>query len=190
MKLSRSELVGGAGGLDFGDYVLPRGSRIASVYVHAGDYVDGLQFEYETPDGHLGLLPYLGGTGGDRHQIALDPGENLTALSGFCAEFVDALQIHTTRRSSEVFGGASGIPFHFAFGKSHEFAGIFGRAGSYLDAIGVLIQNRRRKMRLRRLEWRERDNFENQQSSLINRHSLRQDPIPESRGRGHGQDFR
>tara|TARA_R110002096_G_scaffold135954_3_gene288233 strand:+ start:7118 stop:7648 length:531 start_codon:yes stop_codon:yes gene_type:complete len=138
MKLKRTRLAGGAGGQIFGAYLIPKGTRLSSIYIHAGDVIDGLQLETmdrtETP----GLLPFVGGVGGNRIQYRLGERDKLIGITGRSGKHINSIQFHTTRESSPLFGCDKGTPFVLKVDQSGEFKGIYGRAGWFLDSIGLI----------------------------------------------------
>ena len=129
---------GGKGGDAFADYLVPEGGRITAVHVYANRYVDALQLEYATESGETGLLPRIGGLGGELTIFALEEGEWIIGISGEAGWYIDALIIHTNRRKSPTFGGSQGTQeFAFLAPQGSAVAGFFGRADWYVDALGI-----------------------------------------------------
>ncbi len=138
--LNRTRLAGGAGGNIFGAYLLPDGARLTAIHVHAGECIDGLQLEYLNRKRTSGLLPIIGGVGGARCEFRVPKRERIVAISGRYDKVVNGLQFHTNRGSSRLFGTERGKWFVLKVAGDSEFRGIYGRAGWYLDALGLVME--------------------------------------------------
>ncbi len=137
-QISQTNLAGGGGGSAFADGEAPPGGRIAEVRVRSGDRIDSVQVVYRLPDGRSFDGARHGGTGGNERIFQLRPGEYITGLSGRCGDGVDSLRIHTNLRTSELFGGRGGDrDFRLEVPRGAEVLGFTGRAGEYLDAVGL-----------------------------------------------------
>jgi hypothetical protein len=149
-----TSLAGGPGGAPFLDNDIPERARIIEVRVHAGDFVDSIQMIYALPDGRPAEAARHGGEGGRTVIFRLEPDEYIVALSGRCGTYVDSLRIHTNRRTSELIGGRGGErDFRIDVPDGNQATGFMGRAGEYLDAIGltyIRIPSREERFRERR----------------------------------------
>jgi len=135
---SEAGIYGGRGGTPFSDTNIPQGARISEVRVYAGQYVDGIQAVYTLPDGRALEGPVHGGTSGGRNVFRLDSGEYIVGISGRYGDVVDSLALRTNRRTSQAFGGRGGDRnFTFQVPAGNQAIGFMGRAGRYLDAIGL-----------------------------------------------------
>jgi hypothetical protein len=131
-------IYGGQGGNPFADMELPEEARILEVNVFSGDWVDAVQLTYILPDGRTLSSPRYGGPGGERHVFRLDSDEYITRISGRYGRFIDSLSIQTNKRRSPVFGGRGGDrDFSLELPSGNYAVGFIGRAGDYLDAIGL-----------------------------------------------------
>ena len=134
-----SEIVGGAGGNEFSDYIPPGNARIKVIHIFTNEYIDAIQFGYLDDKGEIALLPKVGGDGGFAYQFVLDEDEYLTGICGRYGWYIDQLCFHTNKRKSETFGGKGGITeFSIKAPANHEVIGLFGRKEWYLDAIGII----------------------------------------------------
>jgi hypothetical protein len=137
---------GGTGGLFFEDKP-KEGTEIARIYIHFGDYIDGLRVEWTD-----GTDAYHGSCNGptiaefDVHhrnsEKLLGFDGSIGAHPGDGGPYVTSLRFHTETRSSEVFGKQSSSSFNYQLqGKSGDYhiIGFFGRSGKYLDSIGPLL---------------------------------------------------
>jgi hypothetical protein len=119
---------------------------VAQVRVYAGWWVDGVQLICRdgTP------TPHRGGTGGTMHVFELQPGESIRAISGAAfgehGPYIYALQFHTDRRDSPLFGNAGPSKgrdaYRFDVPEGSEFLGLSGRSSDYLNAIGIRTSER------------------------------------------------
>ncbi len=153
---SSSTAYGGAGGNAYEDIDnrVPANSRIREIRIRNGLYIDGIQFIYELPDGTSVDGPYHGGTGGlPMPPFILDFDEYITNISGTYGDYVNTLVITTNKRTSEEYGGHDYTPpaqSHLVGPNSFsidvpaadptysmQVAGLVGRAGEYVDAIGL-----------------------------------------------------
>lgn len=132
---------GGNGGKPFEAYAIPEGARLTAFHIFAEWVVNAIQFEYARADGSTGSNPPIGGLGGEHHVFYLDEDEYLTGISGKSGWYVDSIRLHTNKRESPLFGGASGErEYAFNAPTGHEIAGLFGRSDWYIDALGVTLR--------------------------------------------------
>jgi Jacalin-like lectin domain len=137
---------GGTGGLFFQDKP-EAGIQIAKIYIHFGDYIDGLRIVWAD-----GTDAYHGSCNGPviaEFEVDHQNGEKLRGFDGSIGAhpgdggpYVTSIRFHTETRSSEVFGKPSSNAFTYQVKSDHcEYSviGLFGRAGKYLDSIGPLI---------------------------------------------------
>ena len=135
---SATAIYGGQGGRSFSGMEVPSDARILEVNVFAGDLVDAVQVTYILSDGRTLNSPRYGGSGGERHVFRLDSDEYITGLSGRYGQSIDSLRIQTNKRNSPVFGGRGGNRNYSLELETGNYAvGFIGRAGEYLDAIGL-----------------------------------------------------
>jgi hypothetical protein len=136
--LSTTRVVGGSGGTEFSDPDLPAGARVREVRVFSGKYVDALQMVYILPDGRTAESVRHGGAGGGQNSFRLDSDEYITGISVRSGNYIDSIQIHTNKRSSQAFGGGGGGgAVRIDVPAGNQGVGFAGRAGDYLDAIGL-----------------------------------------------------
>lgn len=134
---------GGEGGKDFAIYSIPADAKLREIHVYAFGYVDALQLKYEI-NGDISELPRIGGHSGLHHAFVLDADEYLVGVSGRSGDYIDSIRFHTNKRTSDSFGGWGGsTDFSFEAPAGGEIAGFFGRADWYIDALGVLIRDRK-----------------------------------------------
>jgi hypothetical protein len=131
----------GSGGFFFADVLLPLGAVLRRIHIHSGDFVDGLQFEYETAGGAIGLTRFAGGVGGHRRGFEIPQSERLRAISGSFGRFLHSIRFHCSSGASPEYGVSRGERFSCGFGENREFRGIFGREGLYLDSLGIVLEN-------------------------------------------------
>jgi hypothetical protein len=133
-----TQTAGGSGGTAFSDIDVPQGARVLEVHVYSGRYVDAVQMQYALPDGRVVTGPRHGGPGGSLSALRLDSDEALVGLSGRFGEYIDSIRIHTSKRTSQLLGGSGGRQdYRIQVPARHQGVGFTGRAGNYLDAIGL-----------------------------------------------------
>jgi len=129
---------GGKGGNPFAEMQIPQDARILQINVFSGDWVDAVQLIYILPDGRTLESPRYGGTRGDRHVFRVDSDEYIVGVSGRFGQYIDSLRIHTNKRTSPVFGGRGGDQaYNIELPSGNYAVGFVGRAGGFLDAIGL-----------------------------------------------------
>ncbi len=158
----QSKIAGGSGGSGFMDNEIPWGARLTEIRVHAGRYIDGIQAVYTLPDGGIFEAPFHGGTGGTRTVFRLDANEYVIGISGRHGDYIDSLQIHTNTRTSPQYGKSGGrSEFRIDIPSGNQAVGLIGRAGRYLDAIGLsytaAVSTRQTRDFFRRRSTRERN---------------------------------
>ena len=82
----------------------------------------------------------MGGGGGARKDLLLQPGEYITEVFGRSGDYVDSLTIRTggSRSQTMTWGGSGGSrSFDYKAPPGTEIVFFWGRSGQYLDAIGV-----------------------------------------------------
>ncbi|KAH6824943.1 hypothetical protein C2S53_008206 [Perilla frutescens var. hirtella] len=132
---------GGGGGRDWDDGVF---SAVKGVNVRLRsdtDVVSAVRFVYEKKDGEIFFSPFHGGHCGEkihRKTVEIDfPSEFLTGVSGTYSEnAITSLKFQTNRIEYGPFGVESGTTFSFNT-KDGLITGFHGRAGQFLNAIGV-----------------------------------------------------
>lgn len=133
---------GGTGGQEFLDQPIPKDSKVIEVKVRSGSLIDAVQIVYESRNGRH-ELPKHGGDGGQLNVFPLDQNEYITGLSGRFGSQVDSIRIHTNLQTSPVYGGAGGVAeYHYYAPENTEIIGFYGRSGSLIDAIGVVLRQR------------------------------------------------
>ena len=129
-------MVGGDGGEFFRDRPAP-GAAIRKVRVRTGRYVDALGLLYTD-----GAETHHGGMGGDPVSMTLDVelGEFITEVSVRSGRYLDHVRISTNLRPKGFGGGGEGgAPFTFRAPPGQQIIGFWGRAGHFIDALGVLL---------------------------------------------------
>jgi predicted flap endonuclease-1-like 5' DNA nuclease len=134
---------GGNGGHEFIDYAAPAGATLCEIRINAGLYVDGIQLVYRDADGALVELPHVGGKNGLHHTLTLDADEYVTGVSGRYGRYIDSIRFQTNKRSTDSFGGPGGSEeYHYEAAANSEVVGFAGRAGWYVDQLGVIVRER------------------------------------------------
>ena len=132
---------GGAGGEEFTD-APPRGATLVEVRVRSASFIDGMQVVWNTPDGYR-EGPRHGGMGGATDTFKLDAGDHIVKMTGaHNGRFVTRLQFTTANgRTSRVYGegGSGDAAFIYEAPEGHLIRGFHGRAGSFIDAIGIVM---------------------------------------------------
>lgn len=150
-RAQQTALAGGRGGTAFSDSELPAGARIQAVRVYSGELIDAVQAVYVLPDGRTVDGQRFGGRGGQVSVFKLDSDEYITELSGRHGDSIDSLRIHTNKRTSQLFGGRGGNrDFRVTVPSGSQAIGFAGRAGQYVDAIGLTYTQGARPFRWRR----------------------------------------
>jgi len=138
-QIRTTNVVGGPGGSPFSDTNYQLGARVLEVRVSAGRIVDSVQITYEFQDGRTATGARHGGTGGDLNTFRLESDEYITGISGRYGQQIDSLTIHTNKRSSPRYGRSNGDrDFRLDVPSDQQAIGFAGRAGTYVDAIGLL----------------------------------------------------
>ncbi len=135
----QTQVYGGGGGSPFSTQNVPAGARIAEIRVYASDRLDSVQVVYDLPDGSVVEGQRFGGSGGRQRIFRLDSDETLTGISGRYGSYVESLRIHTNKRISPLYGGTGGTgSFQVDVPNGSQAVGFVGRAGQYIDAIGLM----------------------------------------------------
>ncbi len=144
-----SPIVGAPGGALFTDAVA-QGQRMTGLWVNHGSWIDSIQARATPAD-----LPLHGGGGGQRDFIELDEGKlfgnSIVRVRGLVggnatAPAIAQLSFETAyfSGSTDPFGLALGqeplTPFQLEVPAGHRLVGFTGRAGTYLNALGLLTQ--------------------------------------------------
>lgn len=139
---------GGNGGQTHDVVVAPK--RLESVAIRSGAVVNSLAFTYRGHDGQQ----HVAGPWGDpaagsarTDTVQLGSSEFLTGVGGTTGPFVDAsgdvvvtsLTLITNASSYGPFGQGGGTPFQIPMWGKGSIVGFFGRAESYINAVGVYV---------------------------------------------------
>jgi hypothetical protein len=149
----RDLLLGPSGGHEGNQftYAIPSGARIAELRVHSGDWIDGLQIVYIAATGERVEMPPVGGSGGGLTSLQLGTTQYIRKIYGRYGTYVDHLSIETegSKASGEgagpdfdAGGGGGGADYTYEVPPGMQIVGFYGRAGQYLDAIGVIVRPR------------------------------------------------
>ena len=136
---------GGGGGSAFADGNIGTGTVVTSVLVRNGSYIDALQLVLQTSGGQTITSPQHGKDGGHLDVFPLSANEYLTSIEGRFGDYVDSMTLVTnTGRRSPAFGGGGGSKGSYVFQvpDGFEIIGFAGRAGDYIDQIGIAFRQR------------------------------------------------
>ena len=126
--------------------------RLARVVVRGGWWVDSVACTWADADGEEDDGPTRGGEGGTERVLTLRPGESLVRVSGVIRadgdrgvrvgqEVIGSLTFKTTRRTIGPFGETTeGRKFTLDAPAGQEICGFRGRAGQYLNALGIVCR--------------------------------------------------
>ncbi|URE35307.1 Mannose glucose-specific lectin [Musa troglodytarum] len=117
--------------------------HIKGIKINAAGVVDSITFMYvigETAD----ETPRYGGPGGKHNQIKFFDEEYLNAISGCIGEYdgtpcISQLTFTTNMGTYGPYGDGGGTPFNLPVDEG-KIAGFYGRAGTYLIAIGAYLK--------------------------------------------------
>ncbi|EEC68267.1 hypothetical protein OsI_36302 [Oryza sativa Indica Group] len=116
--------------------------------------IHSFEFTYSDHNGKKHTAGPWGGYGGNNvHMIQLGPSEFLVEVSGTFGRFRAALNIITSltfvtnAQSYGPYGQREGTPFHIPVQSSGCIVGFFGRAGWYVDAIGIYVKPKLQKVK-------------------------------------------
>ena len=139
VQYQQTQLYGGSGGNPFSDQDIPASARIGEIRIFSSDRVDSVQMIYVLPDGRTMEGERYGGSGGRQRVFRLDADEYVTGISGRYGDMIHSLRIHTNKKSSPLYGGPGGSRnFSIEVPTGSQAVGFVGRAGQYLDAIGLV----------------------------------------------------
>ncbi|KAL5822271.1 hypothetical protein ACOSQ3_020179 [Xanthoceras sorbifolium] len=130
---------GGPGGCEW-NYVAKSG--ISEIVISVECVVDSLTFKGVDDNCKGENSKKFGGKGGESTVIMIDwPKEYLTSISGTYNTYkghcvVESLCFYTNCTKFGPYGYTNGTPFKFPL-EDREIVGFFGRAGDFIDAVGV-----------------------------------------------------
>jgi len=132
--------LGGNGG-DVVD-IPPAPQRLESVTIGSGDVIDSLAFSYIDQVGEKQTAGPWGGDGGLSKTINFEPTETVKKIMGTTGNFggkvvVNSLKIVTNLDTYGPYGKGNGIQFVIPENDNSSVVGFHGRAGLFLDAIGI-----------------------------------------------------
>jgi hypothetical protein len=139
---------GNSGDTDSDEGFLELGTRVVRVLLSFDDNnhhaVEGIQFTHLRNNGSLLDLPHHGGFGGSQTLFDLDRNEHIVKISGRYNKFVTSATVETdTARTISVgTGGGGDGEYTYEAPPGFEIVGFFGRSGTLVDAIGVVLRAR------------------------------------------------
>jgi Jacalin-like lectin domain len=136
LSCSTTRMFGGEGGAPFDDL---NHKSIKKINVYSGMLVDAIMVTYEN-----GPAKRHGGDGGRDHSLELSDDEYITSVTIRHSNIVQCLTF-VTNKGNKLEGGGKGRPIIDKKGEETEvkapngrkLIGINGRAGTFLDAIGL-----------------------------------------------------
>lgn len=120
--------------------------RIAELRISSGKYIDSIQIIYVREEGDRCTDSYLegnryGGTGGTMKTFRLACDEFIVKLGGKYGRYVDSLYVMTNKGRQMEWGGTGGSAmFFYTLPDRNRLHGFWGRAGRYIDAVGVTMR--------------------------------------------------
>ena len=133
--------------------------RLARVIVHGGWWIDSIVCTWTDAQGEEDEGSAHGGIGGEDHVLTLEPGESLVQVAGVVRAdgtatvrgdrdtfrigqaVVGSLTFKTTKRTIGPFGETTqGRKFTLDAPRGQEICGLRGRAGQYLNAVGIVCR--------------------------------------------------
>jgi hypothetical protein len=136
---------GGAGGCPR-ILPIPDNASVTGVQIWSGGWIDKITLFYTCPDNTRGSVPMGGSDGKDRNLFDLQKGETITSLSGTYGRdkrpYVNSLRITTSLNRQYGPWGTEPGPAEFTYNipPGTQLAGLFGRSGDYVDALGVILR--------------------------------------------------
>ena len=131
-----SSQFGGSGGGWFNDPQPSPTTKIKTIHLWGGQYVDAIQIIWADKDGNLIPGVKHGGNGGGLVSLHLGFDEYITTVGGRAGAMVDFLFFRTNKGRVISAGGSGGGDFEVFYGNSGGFlSGISGSCGNLLDAI-------------------------------------------------------
>jgi hypothetical protein len=131
---------GGLGGNEFHDGQTG-GRIIKEVRIYSGTIIDSIQVIYTDHVNQTIAGNKHGGPGGNLSVLTLAPDEYNTTVGGKYGSFVDSLFIKTSKGQVKKWGGAGGtVDFYYSVPPGSSIHGFFGRAGKYVDSVGVIMK--------------------------------------------------
>ncbi|KAF8673297.1 hypothetical protein HU200_048853 [Digitaria exilis] len=122
--------------------------RMESVTISSEAVVNSLTFSYHDRNGKQRILGPWGGPAGSSFTVSIRLGafEHLKGVVGTYGPFdsagnvITSLTFTTNHRKYGPFGRGGGTEFTVPVEVHGSVVGFFGRAGTYLDALGVYIR--------------------------------------------------
>lgn len=141
---------GDVGGVHFEDPPLDPGARITGIVIcHTYDHVSGVGLQHE--HGGETHLRFNGEWSGNPVQLSLEPDEHIVGIGGsYWADGIRGIYLLTNKRVTQTYGCESRyLPFMFKTKRfddlqpgRYEVTGLFGQAGSRLNALGIQFRAR------------------------------------------------
>lgn len=134
---------GGPGGDTFSDAPAPKGFRIAQITIAGGDIIDSIQMSLV--GSKVISFAKHGGNGGVPKTVNFASGEFIKSIDGRSNEFggvpvVAGINVVTNKRKLKFGTLTAGAAFRYVAPTGYEIITFNGRAGEFLDAIGVNIR--------------------------------------------------
>ena len=143
---------GGVGG-DIFDPIIPQdqkpGWKIREIKVTSESLINQIQLEWENKKNEIQDSPVIGSyDGGNKDEFDIVSDDYLVIVKGSVVQgdsgaiYVSSLQFTTnTGITSPIFGNPTSEVFSYQAPPGFQIIGIFGRAGGFIDALGVYINN-------------------------------------------------
>ncbi|MCP4687825.1 MAG: hypothetical protein GY859_07225 [Desulfobacterales bacterium] len=142
-KLYRMGPSGGLGGVYFHDSNVPGDSRVSEVRVRHGSWIDAIQIFHVQNNRTIAMNKH-GGDGGRFSSFKLGDDDYIKAIGGGYGRFVQSIRIYTNNGSSRTYGSGGKANYYYEAPRGYEIVGFLGRSGAFLDAVGVIVRERRK----------------------------------------------
>jgi hypothetical protein len=136
---------GNSGDTDSDEGLLEPGTRVARVELghdNSHDAVGRIQFTHVRNNGSIHDLPNHGGFGGEQQNFDLD-GEHIIKISGTYDRFVRSITVETNNPAKQITVGnpVGAGKYTYEAPSGFEIVGFYGRSGTLVDAIGVVLRH-------------------------------------------------
>ncbi|KAI9915915.1 hypothetical protein PsorP6_008286 [Peronosclerospora sorghi] len=140
-SITQSEAFGGPHGTEFSDRNFANsGQVVKSVSIQAGKRLDGITIEIAAP---RTMVHNHGGTGGDRKELQLGPGEHITSMELHSAQKnrhtrIFYINLVTSAGNSLSGGSMTDSRVTYTAPPGFQLVGFHGRSGDEIDMLGAV----------------------------------------------------
>ncbi|KAL7592862.1 hypothetical protein Lser_V15G32633 [Lactuca serriola] len=125
----------GGTGVNTWEFIIPDGARLTKIDLSSGDALDFIRFTYKDQYG-THISEKFGGDGGSSHSFLIGISGRVGSFDG--STVITSMSFETNISTYGQYGTNPGTDFSLGVTRG-KILGFYGKYGSYVDSLGVIL---------------------------------------------------